>query len=342
MATKTKPLSTNNQPDLEEPISFLFPNVSEGRDPEIEWAAKTRAEIIEILGDKAIELLGTSKDYAISYGELEPIHGELFPKSVFIAPKPGSEHAMNIVGYTIGALYGPNLTVGDCETVISGLIDRIKKECGVKIRYVRDTKDEETIGFLMEHGNDTVSASEKLFHSGTKIKYPEIVRRVFLGLKVVETEYIASKTKEEIASLHPADQLIEVKRRKKARPRHAQAYDYIRGEIEEEIELLKERKTIFESTKVDYPVPTADGCEEYDPQKRGLTRQLAMMLLDELFPNLKSASNMAKGQFLQFLTGLDADGLRIKWSDYQRGNRESLEADMKKVAEWKRKLKISD
>ncbi len=87
---------------------------------------------------------------------------------------------------------------------------------------------------------------------------------------------------------------------------------------------------------------TYGGNDQYDPAKRGLTRQLAMLLIDELFPNLKDASNTAKAEFLSFLTGFDADGLRNKWSDYRLGNKNTIEADLKKVAAWKTKLKISD
>lgn len=79
---------------------------------------------------------------------------------------------------------------------------------------------------------------------------------------------------------------------------------------------------------------------EYDPAKRGLTRQFAMMLLDDLFPNLKNASASAKAEFMALLTGWNADGLRNKWSDYRLGNTELLQADRVKVSEWKKKLKI--
>jgi len=81
---------------------------------------------------------------------------------------------------------------------------------------------------------------------------------------------------------------------------------------------------------------------EYDPASRGLTRQLAMLLIDELFPNLKEASNTAKAEFLSLLTGFDADGLRQKWSDYKLGNKKNLKTDMETVKGWKRKLQIKE
>lgn len=79
---------------------------------------------------------------------------------------------------------------------------------------------------------------------------------------------------------------------------------------------------------------------EYDPAKRGLTRQFAMLLIDELFPNLNKASNTAKAELLSLLTGFDSAGLRNKWSDYHRGNPKSLAEDRRKVGEWKQKLKL--
>ncbi len=87
---------------------------------------------------------------------------------------------------------------------------------------------------------------------------------------------------------------------------------------------------------------STDTNDEYDPAKRGLTRQLAMLLMDELFPNLANASKKAKAEFLAFLVGWDSDGLRQKWSDYQRGNPASLAVDQKTVETWKRKLGIKD
>jgi hypothetical protein len=40
--------------------------------------------------------------------------------------------------------------------------------------------------------------------------------------------------------------------------------------------------------------------DKFDPMKRGLTRQLAMLLLDELFPNLNDASNKARQSFYAY------------------------------------------
>lgn len=110
-------------------------------------------------------------------------------------------------------------------------------------------------------------------------------------------------------------------------------------ELERDFEL---QKTHRERVKLLGVEQQDEQDSEYDPAKRGLTRQLAMMLIDDLFPNLKDASNKAKAEFLGLLTGWSADGLRNKWSDYRRGNEKSLAQDAATVAEWKTKLKISD
>lgn len=78
----------------------------------------------------------------------------------------------------------------------------------------------------------------------------------------------------------------------------------------------------------------------YNPSDRGLTQQLGMLLLDELFPNLKNASNTAKAKFLAFLTGWSEDKLRIKWTDYRSGNPTTLKEDREAVEYWRQKLKI--
>jgi len=82
--------------------------------------------------------------------------------------------------------------------------------------------------------------------------------------------------------------------------------------------------------------------DKYDPAKRGLTRQLAMMLMDELFPNLRGATTSAKADLLHLFTGFSSAGLINKWPDYSRGNKESLQKDREKVAVWKQRLGISD
>lgn len=115
----------------------------------------------------------------------------------------------------------------------------------------------------------------------------------------------------------------------------------LKDDYRAEIEAIERRAELAEKANKIVTLADDDTSED-NPAKRGLSRQLAMMLLDELFPNLENASNTAKADFLELLTGFSSDGLRNKWSDYRRGNTESVNADMEKVAEWKRKLKISD
>lgn len=81
--------------------------------------------------------------------------------------------------------------------------------------------------------------------------------------------------------------------------------------------------------------------DEYNPKKRGLTRQLAILLIEGLIPNIKDAPPNAKGEFLGFLTGFDAKGLSNKWGDYSIGSK-TYKADLEAVEHWKRKLRIKD
>lgn len=151
------------------------------------------------------------------------------------------------------------------------------------------------------------------------------------------------RVSEEIEPFSLPDKLAEIKRRL-SRPLNNGSFSHeqyraallrIEKELESQLEIEKER---VENLKA---LDFAETNDEYDPAKRGLTRQLAMMLLDDLFPSLRNASNMAKAEFLSLLSGWNADGLRIKWSDYRQGNPNSLNEDKVKVMEWKKKLKIS-
>lgn len=156
----------------------------------------------------------------------------------------------------------------------------------------------------------------------------------------------------EIEHLEPVDKLVELERRI-YKSRHFNEVSYacyrgvlssIKADVEKELELQKRRAENINATTISTLEPRI-GVEtqaEYDPQKRGLTRQLAMMLIDDLFPNLKDASNTSKAEFLELLTGYDSSGLRNKWSDYRRGNQASIGEDLKIVARWRSKLKIKN
>ncbi|QQS33999.1 MAG: hypothetical protein IPM50_05330 [Acidobacteriota bacterium] len=107
------------------------------------------------------------------------------------------------------------------------------------------------------------------------------------------------------------------------------------NKLDAEIEMYEGRLRI---TGVD----ERDDKDRYDPKERGLTAQLAMLLLDELFPSTKDAALLAKAEFLELLVGWNKDKLRNKWGDIQYGNPASLAKDREKVEYWRRRLKIKD
>lgn len=115
-----------------------------------------------------------------------------------------------------------------------------------------------------------------------------------------------------------------------------------KSQLEGEVRRRRRAKEVRDALQ---PSESAEGANttagEYDPTKRGLQRELAMMLLDELFPNLEGASAAAKAEFLALLTGWNAEGLRQRWGDYRRANPMTVRRNEKIVTEWRRKLKIT-
>lgn len=97
-----------------------------------------------------------------------------------------------------------------------------------------------------------------------------------------------------------------------------------------------------EIIELDTQTNQKEATSEYEPSKRGLTQSLAMLLLDELFPKLKTASNTAKAEFLSLLTGWSSESLRQKWSDYERGNPSTMTENLEQVALWKKRLKLAN
>lgn len=163
-------------------------------------------------------------------------------------------------------------------------------------------------------------------------------------LNDIATDYFVKRIESEWAEKHPADILFALKSwlQQPFAPSNnlGAAIEFVIHRTEVQIEL--EREWVRNKTELPHIKRDPGEIDQFDPEKRGLTRQLAMLLLDELFPNLGASSNTAKGQFLAFLVGWSAKGLSNKWSDYRRGNPESIERDLAEVAEWKRKLKISE
>ena len=78
------------------------------------------------------------------------------------------------------------------------------------------------------------------------------------------------------------------------------------------------------------------GATANSPQKRGLNKHLAILLMEELIPQFSETSNSSKAEFLAFLTGFSPEALRIKWSDYNRDG--AMKKNKKIVDDWKKKL----
>jgi hypothetical protein len=145
--------------------------------------------------------------------------------------------------------------------------------------------------------------------------------------------------------LNLADQKAELTKLRTQRPYFRNALfdvflDDRLNDLDRQIKLEDERIETIRKLKLENGDNEPVSKDEYDPEKRGLTRQLAMTLLDELFPNLEHASNQSKAEFLGLLVGWNIDGLRQKWTDYKQAKPETIAANMATAAEWKRKLKM--
>ena len=171
-----------------------------------------------------------------------------------------------------------------------------------------------------------------LFPEVLAAHFDEIARNDIEGLNLADAYSLTKKLAAEISHGYTYTDV------------YVSVLEKLSTELTKKIEIEKERLSLRQALSTNYSDLETDqnGAKEYNPTNRGLTKQFAMMLMDELFPNLTTASNTAKSDFLELLTGFSAKALRNKWSDYRLGNPDSIKADMKKVADWKKKLKIID
>lgn len=182
--------------------------------------------------------------------------------------------------------------------------------------------------------------------NGEKVFPPRVLDEA--RMRVLDIAYIwyRKKTIAEIKHLTLVEKIAEVERRivteREAISPTAHCYEIALTELDTELlatlEVEKSRIRNYSDTG---PVAALKMDDEYDPAKRGLTRQLAMLLLDNLFPNLSNATPSAKGAFLRLLTGFNAKGLANKWGDYNFDSAD-YQRDLEEVESWKRKLRIKD
>lgn len=276
--------------------------------------------VIEWIGNRLIDVVGTSGEFDVYLGEpenIEPPKPRLFkafllrPLCIYRKNETRSEDDVrravsDLLSNAIKALKMLDLSLSDGMAVIDSVLERIKTDCAVTYAVVNGTQ----IRRIDDRTPFSIESEGEVITTPPTTAFPAEVRHALDELeRSCGKCYVVERTYDEIEPLNLADRVIEIKRRIEIsrwyRPYYKIALEAILATLEREVELQKLRKAIHESVKTNDEPKPKDAKAIYDdeldkkrkPEGKLEFREI-MVLLSEFIPAFGDADNTKKARFI--------------------------------------------